>query len=221
MLIFRFFLLRTDKIIWLGDLNADFVRKTGHVKCVEDFINENNLIKACDNFHIDFTHCQEVNDITHTSTVHHILWNEATNDAIDDVGVIHITENSSDHCPVYCELNVSLIPPDDSPVRKPASPKPSWSRATLEQRDDFRNHLEEALLEIEIPVSIQDCHDVHCDDPAHSEKADDFIADILLSIEKAAYGKLPVPAQPTLRKQKSSKPGWQELVHPYRESAQF
>ena len=210
-----------DRIIWLGDLNADFVRKTGHVKCVENFINENNLIKACDNFKIDFTHCQEINDITHTSTVDHILWNETTNDAINDAGVIHITENSSDHCPVYCELTVPLIPPVDFHVRKPAPPKPSWSRATQVQRDDFKNHLEEALLKIKIPVSIQDCHDVHCDDPAHSEIADDIIVDILLSIEKAAYGKLPVPAQPKLSIRKSSKPGWQELVHPYRESAQF
>ena len=27
-------------IYWLGDINTDFVRKTGHVKCVENFINE-------------------------------------------------------------------------------------------------------------------------------------------------------------------------------------
>ena len=52
-----------DRIVWLGDLNADFARKTGHVRCVGNFINEMNFIKACDNFQFDFTHYQEVNDI--------------------------------------------------------------------------------------------------------------------------------------------------------------
>ena len=37
-----------DRIVWLGDLNADFVRKTGHVKYVGNFINEKNFIKACE-----------------------------------------------------------------------------------------------------------------------------------------------------------------------------
>ena len=210
-----------DRIVWLGDLNADFARKTGHVRCVGNFINEMNFIKACDNFQFDFTHYQEVNDITHTSTVDHILWNETTHDTIGDAGVIHMTENSSDHCPVYCELNVSLTPPDDSPIRRPAPPKPSWIRATEDQKDNFKNNLEESLLEIKIPESLLHCHDVHCDDPAHSEEADNFIVDILQSVEKAAYDELPVPAKQNLRKQKSPKPGWLRLVHPYRETAQF
>ena len=210
-----------DRIVWLGDLNADFARKTGHVRCVGNFINEMNFIKACDNFQFDFTHYQEVNDITHTSTVDHILWNETTHDTIGDAGVIHMTENSSDHCPVYCELNVSLTPPDDSPIRRPAPPKPSWIRATEDQKDNFKNNLEESLLEIKIPESLLHCHDVHCDDPAHSEEADNFIVDILQSVEKAAYDELPVSAKQNLRKQKSPKPGWLRLVHPYRETAQF
>ena len=148
------------------------MRKTGHVKYVGNFINEKNFIKACDNFQIDYTHCHELNEITHTSTVDHILWNEATNDAIDDAGVIHMTENSSDHCPVYCVINVSLVSQDKTPIRKPAPSKPSWSRATQEQRDDFKNHLEEALSKVKIPESLLDCNDVHCDDPAHSVTAD-------------------------------------------------
>ena len=52
-----------DPIYWLGDINTDFVRKTGHVKCVENFINECQFIKAWDNFHMDFTHYQDTGDI--------------------------------------------------------------------------------------------------------------------------------------------------------------
>ena len=210
-----------DQCVWLGDLNADFARNTGHAKYVANFVNENNFIKACDNYNVDFTHYHEVNEITHTSTVDHIMWDEATNDTIDSAGVVHIPENSSDHCPIYCEMNLSHINPEETPIRKPAPSKPSWSKATQEQKDDFKNHLENALLKIKIPEPLLDCSDVHCDDPAHTEAADNIIADILLSVEQVAYDKLPVPATQSLKKKKSSKPGWQQLVHPYRQSAQF
>ena len=117
--------------------------------------------------------------------------------------------------------HLSHINPEETPIRKPAPSKPSWSKATQEQKDDFKNHLENALLKIKIPEPLLDCSDVHCDDPAHTEAADNIIADILLSVEQVAYDKLPVPATQSLKKKKSSKPGWQQLVHPYRQSAQF
>ena len=192
-------------------LNADFTRKTGHANYVGNFLRDDNFLKAHDYFPIDFTHYQEYNDITHVSTV----------DAIGNSGVVHIPENLSDHCPVYCIMNFSHIPADEGPIRKPGPPKPSWSKATQEQKDDFKNHLENALLELDIPESLANCNDVHCDNPLHSETADNIIVDILQSVEKAAYDKLPVPAPQRLRKQKSCKPGWQQFVHPYRQTAQF
>ena len=67
---------------------------------------------------------------SHVSTVDHIVWNEATNDAIDEAGVIHIPENLSDHCPVYCKMNFSHIPVTEAPIRKPGVSKPSWSKAS-------------------------------------------------------------------------------------------
>ena len=62
---------------------------------------------------------------------------------------------------------------------------------------------------------------MHCDNPLHAEAADNIIVDILQSVEKAAYDMLPVPAPQRFRKTRSSKPGWHEMVHPYRQSAQF
>ena len=118
-------------------------------------------------------------------------------------------------------MNVFLVSEDESPIRKPAPSKPSWSRATEEQKEDFKNNLEEALLEVKIPESLLDCNDVHCDNHAHLVTADNIIVDVLQSIEKASYDKLPVPPKQSFRKQKSPEPGWKKLVHPYRESAQF
>jgi hypothetical protein len=172
-----------DQIYWLGDINADFVRKTGHVKCVENFVNEYQLIKAWDNFHVDFTHFQDNGDVTHTSTVDQIFWNEAV-DKVIDAGVIHIPENLSDHCPVYCVVDIGTIPLCDNPGPRPTPPKPNWKRATPDQKLLFKTELENALSVINFPEMLSNCQDVHCDDPSHSEKADDLIIQVLQCVEK-------------------------------------
>ena len=210
-----------DKIYWLGDINTDFVRKTGHVKCVENFVNEYQFTKAWDNFYVDFTHYQDTGDITHTSTVDHILWNDATSETIVDAGVIHIPENTSDHCPVYCVVNISERPANETPNVKPAPPKPSWKRATQDQKDHFKDSLENLLTQVEVPVSLANCKDVHCTNPTHCEEADSFIIQILQCVERSAYSNLPVPAPPKPKNSRSNKPGWHSLVQPYRDTAHF
>ena len=79
------------------------------MNCVKNFIEELNIKKALDNYHVDFKHYQEMNGITHTSTVDHIFWNEASEDKIVDAGVVHLPENTSDHCPVYCVIDVGKV----------------------------------------------------------------------------------------------------------------
>ena len=72
-----------------------------------------------------------------------------------------------------------------------------------------------------MPESLSSCHDVHCDNPGHSEDADNVIVDILECVEKTAYDSLPVPLPPKNKKSKNSRPGWSVEVAPYYESAHF
>ena len=44
-----------------------------------------------------------------------------------------------------------------------------------------------------MPESLSSCHDVHCDNPGHSEDADNVIVDILECVDKTAFDSLPVP----------------------------
>ena len=210
-----------DQIYWLGDINADFVRKSGHVKCVDNFVNECNFVRAWDNFQIDFTHYQETGNVTHISTVDHIFWNDACNDKIVDAGVVHVPENASDHCPVYCVVDIGQIPPEDHQNTKPSPPKPCWKKASQDQKNQFSVSLETELSNIILPDSLLHCRDVHCDDPSHSADADSIIIEVLQRVEKSAYENLPVPVPPKVKSNKSNKPGWSTEVHPYRENAHF
>ena len=93
-----------SSVIWAGDINCDFIRKTGHVNMIDNFITEMALIKSWENFPIDFTRCQENENATFFSTLDHFFWNENLSSSIVDAGVLHSPDNGSDHSPIYCVL---------------------------------------------------------------------------------------------------------------------
>ena len=76
-----------------------------------DFILTSLIIKNTDN--------------THTSIVDHIFWNEACDEKVIDAGVIHIPDNMSDHCPVYCVVDIGMFSSEPNSNLKPSPPKPS------------------------------------------------------------------------------------------------
>ena len=55
-----------EKILWLGDINTDFIRRTGHVNCLRNCVEENQFINAWDSYQVDFTHYQDTVNGTHT-----------------------------------------------------------------------------------------------------------------------------------------------------------
>ena len=91
-------------LILVGDLNADFVRKSAHVQATCQFIENLNLYCAWQKFEIDFTHVHEINDMSYVSTIDHLFWSDNICDLVVDAGVIHSVDNPSDHSPVYCVI---------------------------------------------------------------------------------------------------------------------
>ena len=84
-------------VLWAGDLNADFIRKSLHTRILKTFIEEINFKIAWDVFQADFTHYSEINGVSHTSIIDHFLWNSDLENNISDCGVIHHPSNLSDH----------------------------------------------------------------------------------------------------------------------------
>ena len=66
-----------DRLVWAGDINADFKRNTRFVKIIGELICELDICKSWDTYEIDFTHAHEVNDILHVSTIDHFFWNSS------------------------------------------------------------------------------------------------------------------------------------------------
>ena len=89
-------------LLWAGDIHSDFSRNNGQSTRVNNYLVELGLRRSWDRFQVDFTCYHEMNNVTHVSTIDHFFWNEAYDDLVQDVGVLHIIDNNSDHCVIYC-----------------------------------------------------------------------------------------------------------------------
>ena len=118
-----------DNIVWAGDINADFGRRTKFTGIIEDFVSENSLIKSWDIYKIDFSHSYDLEDQSYTSNIDHFFWSEHTAKNIENADVLHLPGNTSDHCPIYCSLKINISPSSRTPITCNKS-KPSWKKAT-------------------------------------------------------------------------------------------
>ena len=208
-----------DSVILLGDINCDFSRNSRFSQKISSFLLECNLLQAWERFDIDFTHFQESNDITHVSKIDHFFWSPSFDPKVTTAGVIHHNDNMSDHAPIFCSVDITSPPtrgilPDLSPPML----KPSWKRATVEQKKAFPAILNDKLARVSLPETIRNCSNTKCKDAFHSSEIDKYISSLMECVECAAIEALPVPHPPNLRK---IVPGWKSEVKPYRDTAYF
>ena len=166
-----------DTLVWCGDINADCVRNSGHVRETKNFINERHLTKAWDVYDVDFTHFNELNGVTNTSTIDHFFLNETAISSLASAGVLHLLENTSDHCPVYCVLDTNGVS-SQKPRIPPGNPKPSWKRAEPEETENCIHNLKVTLNNIETPTCAENCDDVHCQKDDHIESIDKYTEEV-------------------------------------------
>ena len=200
-------------------MNCDFSRKTGHVNAVQSFVVEYSLIKTWDDFTVDFTYSQEIQENLMTSTIDHFFWNESLSNQILDAGVVHSIDNSSDHSPVYCVIKVEHNKVADTPGVARAS-RPNWRAASTVEKEAFKQALSDNLYELEIPDSIALCREVHCKNLEHQHALDEYMTSILNIVEVEAKKSLPV-IKPKFERKRAPKSGWSEQVKPYRDTAHF
>ena len=209
-----------DSLLWAGDINADFLRASSHIRTVQGVISDLNLVRAWDRFNIDFTHCHEQLGLSYMSILDHFFWNEALEHGVLDAGVIHHPCNKSDHSPIYCVVETGAIQSEvaRSVLRKP---RPSWKRSTEEEKEQFKGLMEVKLSTLYTPLSVTDCKNIKCKDNIHKQDLDKYILELLEIVQQAAEASLPTPGTGQANPDKKSIPGWSEAVKPHRDQAYF
>ena len=209
----------SSAILWAGDINSDFARNSDHTLAVKDVLHDLGLLVAWDKFEADFSCSHELLGQTFTSLLDHFFWDNRFSQSVTDAGVLHLPGNMSDHQPIYCTFNTTLI---EEQLQQPsaAKPRPYWSKASSEQKYVYKITLEQRLAELSIPESVAHCHDLHCQDASHKEDLDHYTLAVLNTIQVAAELSLPTPATKNVRR-KPAVPGWVDEVKSFRDSAFF
>ena len=136
-----------------------------------------------------------------------------------DAGVLHLPDNKSDHSPIYCSINFSAIEHNFA-VPKVSKPRPSWKRASCEQKLEYKTQLAERLAGLSAPDSVLLCRNVHCKDTKHKEDLDQYTLEVLETVQAVAEENLPIPTTSN-KIDKAIRPGWLKEVKPYRDKAYF
>ena len=206
------------EVLWTGDINADFSRDTKFASTIRNFVKEQNLARSWDQFDVDYTHEFNVRETTYTSLIDHFFWNPCLSSNIPDSGVLHLPNNLSDHSPIYCIVQNDEILVQKEEINKP-KPKPSWERATEDERRDFFKELDRKLKSCDVQNELLSCRNIYCQNVNHKTACDDYMLDILHKMEQTASDTLPTPiASNTHRK---CIPRWNEDIEPYRKDALF
>ena len=207
-----------DHVVWTGDINADFRRKTKHVKLIDEFVKKCHALKSWDSYQVDFTHVTEREGSTFTSIIDHFIWDEGFKQHVEDAGVLHVPENMSDHSPVYCKFRMPSYEKIERGTTEKKRETPSWKKATDDEKLSFVSELEIRLNAIDIPASVLCCRDVKCDDRTHKIQVDDVMSQVLSALEETASESTP---QVTGCIKKQRIPEWKGDVAPVKDNAHF
>ena len=139
--------------------------------------------------------------------------------------VLHLPENTSDHCPIFCSIDLDRLGPivTEKKIPKiPKSSKVSWIKATDAERSNYVDTLANRLRSLDIPPCTGCCLNVNCSSEGHREECDDLLVSLLQSIESSADDCLPCITKTVQNNvRKSPIAFWKEDVQPFKDCSLF
>ena len=212
-----------DYVVFGGDINADFRRKTKFVRIIDEFLMKTEVCRSWDEYAADFTHFMEKDKITYTSTIDHLFWNKTFKDLVQDAGVLHLPENISDHCPIFCKFKLPISVKERPNVKNNNTRFiPSWKNARDEEKNNFSDELTKKVKALDIPLSSVFCKNVHCNNASHRNDLDNLMTEVLKAMEEVARETLQKDrGNDGYRKKNKKLPNWKEDVDPVKDTAHF
>ena len=148
--------------MWGSDLNWDPSRNTKFSRTIAAFLQEVGLVHLWDSFPVPFTHVHT--DGRSRSVLDHFILSPRLMPLVEGCGIVDRGDNRSRHCPIWLRLKLGSLP-----IRK-ANPKwiprrPAWSKATVTQKNTFKQNLEGKLIHPQVSedqLHSLECQDLHC-----------------------------------------------------------
>ena len=186
-----------DQLMICGDLNCHFQRNTDFSSTVKDFVDNLPLSILWSNHeqsennieNVDYTYCHVADNVVSFSTIDHFLTSEHLLTNICEVGVIHSSENLSNHSAIFCKVNVSNL--DGSLESKIEDKKVNWTSATVESKNSYRCNLSNRLKRIVTPKSAECCN-LTCKEEYRLLELDEYASNVMEAMQSAGKDTLPV-----------------------------
>ena len=169
-------------------------------------------------YDIDYTHEFENNGISYTSTIDHILWNETLRNKISNSGVLHLLNNTSDHSPIYCDMNKTISSNKESIKGYNGKNGVNTKSMNTDDWDNFHKDLKSRLESIVIPECAS-CRNIHCNDKGHKDHIDSYVENVLEAVDASIN--LVAGGKRENKKDKKIIPGWNDIVQPFHDDAEF
>ena len=201
-----------------GDLNFDNSRISGFANTVRDFMTKLGISSVWEKYPVDFTHIHT--DLKSTSVLDHFLVNQRLLDHVVDAGPVHLGDNLSRHSPIMMKLELPAITARQPQPEIKGRRKPSWYKATQEQRDEYTSMLDQKVKDLTIPDSIE-CRNVHCQCEEHTSERDKLVLDILCSAVETSFTCIPLTGSKPGQKHGQPLPGWKNCVEPLKKDSLF
>ncbi len=119
-------------------------------------------------------------------------------------------------CPIYCTFPVSRLK-SRLKISRDQSDKPSWKKATIEEKTKFNLKLKEKL---ELSCQIhKDCINVRCKNASHINICDEELTNLLQCVSSAANECL--PSSKRIKRNSNLIPNWNIDIEPLKDKAMF
>ena len=202
-----------DHIIIAGDLNCDLTRHTVHVNKVKEFVESANLHFVDSHATAKIPYSFESKGSGVRSTIDHIILDHAFYGLVKNYYSFDSVDNTSDHCAICCELDLSIAYIKN--CDKQPQIRPAWYKAGKEDIHYFQTKLDQLLTNIQIP-SVIECSNLLC--MSHNEEIEKFHNDIIQACMEAANTAIPKTGFTNDRK---TIPGWNIFVKQKKKIANF
>ena len=213
-------------VVLVGDINCDFARNSAFVNIVKNFINQNNLKIFWSNpdenpehliGNINYTYSNTVENVTHASIIDHFIANDRVFYSVTEANVIDSPDNHSGHLPIYFKVNIGKL--NVEVEEQLHIPRPSWNKASDQQKIEYKQGLQENLLLLNSPEICEMCASMKCQH--HSLQVDEYALAICESLDSAARSHLPMSGSSRKAGQSPAVPGWNEYVKPFQDESKF
>ena len=201
-------------IIVGGDLNMDFNRRNQHDSLFTDLLGRRDLVLAwnIDGAHSDYTYTDFGNNAF--SCIDHFCVDYALKDDIISVTVLDEALNMSHHSPICMVLKVDFVLGAPAPDHSGVSNRIEWHKVDSEAIKSYKQSLN--FLVMEMPYrDVYDCKDINCQNSHHFMQLNDWCCDL---VNYCLQADNVFPRKCSYKKQR---PGWNDLVKPFKEDNLF